>query len=75
MVSNKEDDKKNFFDVFIGYYRKTASDFAEHLWAGLNETGYRPFIDVYNIPKTINKETSEWRKYRDGSLLYSRFFY
>lgn len=47
------------YDVFIAYYQKTGSDFAKHLKTGLGEQGYNAFLDVVDIPKSIQPETTK----------------
>jgi len=65
---------KEKYDIFIAYYRDTASDFAKHLHRGLSKNKYKPFIDIIDIPNTIKKDTDKWFKYRDNALLNSKYF-
>lgn len=38
------------YEIFICYKRITAADFATHLKTGLEELGYRTFLDATDIP-------------------------
>lgn len=63
------------YDVFIAYYRLTASDFAKHLKKGLTDFNIPAFLDSEDIPKTIEKFGDKWRKYRDEALIKSKIFF
>lgn len=71
LVDGKKDTK---YDVFISYYRKTAGDYAEFLRSGLLDQQITPFMDIYDMPKIVKDLTSEWRIFRDGSILNSDKF-
>jgi hypothetical protein len=67
--------EKNEFDIFIAYHRNSAGDFAEHLYSSLKREGYHPFIDIFDIPNSIVRDTDEWREFRDKALLESKRFF
>ena len=50
------------YDVFISYYSGTGSDFAKYLKVKLNDFGINAFLDVEDIPKSVKKDSDEWKK-------------
>jgi hypothetical protein len=59
------------YDVFISYYSGTGSDFAKYLKVKLKDFGINAFLDIEDIPKSVKKDSGEWRKIIDESLLNS----
>jgi len=43
------------YDVFIAYYRRTGLDFAKHLKNGLTDQRISAFLDIEDIPKSIDR--------------------
>lgn len=66
--------KTKKYDVFISYYSGTGSDFAKFLKTKLKDFGINSFLDISDIPKSIKKESDEWRKIIDEALLNSKKF-
>lgn len=64
-VNNKK------YDLFISYYSGTGSDFAQYLKAKLEDFRINAFLDSKDIPKSVKKNSDEWRKIIDESLLNS----
>ena len=65
---------KQAFEVFISYYQKSGTDFAQHLKSGLKDCGITAFRDIDDIPKCITQETDEWRTFIDSKLEGSKNF-
>lgn len=62
------------YDLFISYYSGTGIDFAKYLKAKLEDFGINAFLDIKDIPKSVKKDSDEWRKIIDESLLNSNNF-
>jgi len=63
------------YDVFISYYSVTGRDFARYLKEGLRDFGINAFLDEADIPKSVEKETDEWRSFIDEIIRNSPSFF
>jgi hypothetical protein len=63
------------YDVFLSYYSVTGKDFVRYLKKGLKEFEINAFLDEVDIPKTVEKETDEWRLHIDESIKNSTNFF
>lgn len=61
------------FDIFLCHKKSSGKDFADHMKAGLEELGYRTFLDSKDIPKMTDGE-QEWIEIRDRALSESKVF-
>jgi hypothetical protein len=61
------------FDIFLCHKKSTGKDFADHLKAGLEELGYRTFLDSKDTPKMTDGRI-EWIQIRDQALSESKVF-
>jgi len=59
------------YDIFLSYYSGTGIDFAKYLKSKLKDFGINAFLDIKDIPKSVKKDSDEWRKIIDESLLNS----
>jgi len=62
------------YDIFICYYSGSGIDFARHLKKRLPEFGINAFLDEKDIPKSIKRDTDEWRNHINRALLNSDKF-
>ena len=62
------------YDLFISYYSGSGIDFARHLKKRLLEFGIKAFLDEKDIPKSIKRDTDEWRSHINRALLNSDKF-
>jgi hypothetical protein len=56
------------YDFFISYYSGTGSAFAKHLKDYAKDFRSNAFLDTEDIPKSIIKETDEWRSHIDHAI-------
>ena len=66
--------KEQTFDVFISYYWDTGIPLADHLKMGLKKVGVKAFVDRFDIPDTVKRESDEWRSYIDKAILECKIF-
>jgi hypothetical protein len=62
------------FDLFISYYSNTGKDFARFLKSGLKDFNENAFLDEEDIPKSVETDSDEFRKYVDNAIKESSDF-